>query len=49
VVGSAGINSQLPLSGSGSLWPLAYDEKTAREWESVTADGRNVSPGYSAP
>jgi putative ABC transport system permease protein len=45
-VRSAGIISQLPLSGSGSLSPFAYDEKTAREWESVTADGRNVSPGY---
>jgi putative ABC transport system permease protein len=45
-VRSAGIISQLPLSGSGSLSPFAYDEKTAREWESVTADGRNISPGY---
>jgi len=45
-VRSAGIISQLPLSGSGALSPFAYDERTAREWESVTADGRNVSPGY---
>ncbi len=28
--------------------PFAYDEETARNFESVTADGRNVSPDYFA-
>jgi putative ABC transport system permease protein len=43
-----GIISQLPLTGSGSLSPYAFDEATARNWESVTADGRSVSPDYFA-
>ena len=38
--------SQLPLTGSGPLSPFAYNEETARNFESVTADGRNVSPTY---
>ncbi len=38
--------SQLPLTGSGALAPYAYDEATARNWESVTAEGRNASPDY---
>lgn len=38
--------SQLPLTGSGPLSPYAYDERTATRWESATADGRNVTPGY---
>ncbi len=41
-----GTISQLPLSGSGPLQPYAYDEETARNWESVTADGRWLTPGY---
>ncbi len=41
-----GAISQLPLSGSGPLAPYAYDEETARNWESVTADGRWITPGY---
>jgi putative ABC transport system permease protein len=41
-----GIVSQLPLTGSGPLSPFAYNEETARNFESVTADGRNVSPEY---
>ena len=45
VVG-VGTTTQLPLTGSGSLQPYAYDEETARHWESVTADGRNVSPEF---
>jgi putative ABC transport system permease protein len=45
-VGTVGVVSQLPLTGSGPLWPFAYDEETARNFESVTADGRNVSPEY---
>lgn len=43
---SVGRASQLPLTGSGSLAPYAYDEATARNWESVTAEGRNASPDY---
>jgi putative ABC transport system permease protein len=41
-----GLTSQLPLTGSGSLSPFAYDEATARNWESTTADGRGASPDY---
>jgi predicted permease len=41
-----GLVSQLPLTGSGPLSPFAYDEVTARRWESETSDGRNVSPTY---
>ena len=43
---SVGATSQLPLTGSGSLQPYAYDEETARNWESVTADRREASPDY---
>lgn len=43
-----GFISKLPLTGSGPLSPYAFDEATARNWESVTADGRQVSPGYFA-
>lgn len=45
-VRSVGEISQLPLTGSGPLQPFAYNEATARNFESVTADGRNVSNGY---
>jgi putative ABC transport system permease protein len=45
VVSVAAVN-QLPLTGSGSLQPFAYDEETARNWESVTADERFVTPGF---
>ena len=38
--------SQLPLTGSGPLSPFAYNEETARNWESETSDGRSVSPSY---
>jgi putative ABC transport system permease protein len=38
--------SQLPLTGSGPLSPFAYNDATARNWESETSDGRNVSPAY---
>jgi putative ABC transport system permease protein len=38
--------TQLPLTGSGPLSPYAYDEQTAANWESATADGRGVTPGY---
>ena len=45
-VRTVGLVSQLPLTGSGPLSPFAYNEETARNFESVTADGRNVSPEY---
>ena len=45
-VTSVGFTSQLPLTGSGALQPYAYNEETARNWESETADRRNVSPDY---
>ena len=45
-VKTVGLVSQLPLTGSGPLSPFAYNEETARNFESVTADGRNVSPEY---
>ena len=41
-----GMASQLPLTGSGALSPFAYNEATARNWESETSDGRAVSPGF---
>ena len=44
-VTDVGLISQLPLTGSGPLSPFAYDEATARNWESETSDGRNMSPG----
>ena len=43
---SVGFTSQLPLTGSGALQPYAYDEATARNWESATSDRRTVSPDY---
>jgi predicted permease len=45
-VKSVGEISQLPLTGSGPLQPFAFNEETARNFESVTADGRNVSNDY---
>ena len=45
-VTEVGFTSQLPLTGSGSLSPFAYNEATARNWESETSDGRGVSPEY---
>ncbi len=45
-VTEVGFTSQLPLTGSGSLSPYAYNEETARNWESETSDGRGVSPAY---
>jgi predicted permease len=43
---SVAVTNQLPLTGSGTLQPYAYDEETATNWESVTADERYVSAGY---
>ncbi len=45
-VGAVGQISRLPLSGSGTLQPFAFNEETARNWESVTADERIVSEGF---
>ena len=45
-VSEIGYTTQLPLTGSGALSPFAYNDATARNWESETSDGRNVSPGY---
>ena len=45
-VETVGAASQLPLTGSGPLAPYAYDEETARNWETVTADERDVSPEF---
>ena len=45
-VTSAARSNQLPLTGSGALQPYAYDEETARNFESVTAEARWVSPSY---
>jgi putative ABC transport system permease protein len=45
VQGAATVD-QLPLTGTGILQPYAYDEETALDWESVTADRRWVSPGF---
>ena len=38
--------SQLPLTGSGPMQPFAYDEETASNWESVSADSRTIAPGF---
>ncbi len=45
-VEGAAVVSQLPLTGSGPLQPYAWNEETARNWESVTADQRFVSPSF---
>jgi putative ABC transport system permease protein len=37
--------SRVPLTGTGPPQPFAYDEETARKWESVTAEWRRVTPG----
>ncbi len=45
-VTAVGVTSQLPLTGSGPLAPYAYDEQTARNWESATAERRQATPDY---
>ena len=47
-VRTVGVTSQLPLTGSGPLQPYAYNEETARKWESVTADRRSATVDYFA-
>jgi predicted permease len=43
---SVSATSQLPLTGTGPLQPFAYDEASAQNWESVTADQRWIRPGF---
>jgi putative ABC transport system permease protein len=45
-VRTVGVTSQLPLTGSGPLQPYAYNEETARKWESVSADRRSATVDY---
>lgn len=45
-VQSVGAVSKLPLTGTGSLAPYAYNEETEQNWESVTADWRPVTPSF---
>jgi predicted permease len=45
-VSEVGFVRQLPLTGSGPMQPYAWDEESARRWESVSADWRSASPGY---
>jgi putative ABC transport system permease protein len=47
-VTAVGAISQLPLTGQGPLQPYAYDAETARNWEQLSADAFNVTPGYFA-
>lgn len=47
-VRTVGVTSQLPLTGSGPLQPYAYNEETARKWESVSADRRGATTDYFA-
>jgi len=44
-VETVGAVSQLPLTGSGPLWPYAYDEETSASFN-LSADGRAVTSGY---
>lgn len=43
---SMAASSRMMLTGAGPLQTFAYDEATARNWESATADYREVSPGF---
>lgn len=43
-VDAVGAVSHLPLAGGVSMGPYAYDEATALNWESVSADVRMVTP-----
>lgn len=38
--------TQLPLTGSGSMSPYAYDDETAEKWETLTSDRRLVTPDF---
>jgi putative ABC transport system permease protein len=41
-----GETSKIPLTGSGSQTPYAWDDETLHHWESISADWRSVSPSY---
>lgn len=45
-VENVGLITHLPLTGTGPVWPYAYDEETEQQWEKVTADWRRVTPHY---
>ncbi|MGB0034694.1 MAG: ABC transporter permease [Candidatus Acidiferrales bacterium] len=45
-VQSVGSINQLPLTGSGSQMPYAYNAETSQKWESVSADWRPITPGF---
>lgn len=45
-VSSVAAVTQLPLTGSGYQAPYAYDEVTATNWESTSADVRWTTPGF---
>ena len=44
-VEAVGAGSKLPLTGSGPLWPYAYDDETSEHFN-LSADGRSITPGY---
>jgi predicted permease len=41
-----GAVSKVPLTGSGSQTPYAWDSETLHHWESISADWRSVTPDY---
>jgi len=43
---AVGETEKAPLTGSGPQTPYAWDDETLHHWESISADWRNVSPGY---
>jgi predicted permease len=45
-VSEVGFVRQLPLTGSGPMQPYAWDDESARRWESVSADWRSATPGF---
>ena len=45
-VSEVGFVRQLPLTGSGPMQPYAWDDESARRWETVSADWRSASPGF---
>jgi len=45
-VKEVGFVRQLPLTGSGPMQPYAWDDESARRWETVSADWRSASPGF---
>ena len=45
-VQAVGATLKVPLTGSGPQTPYAWDDRTAQQWESISADNRIVLPGY---